>query len=165
MLENLKTAVEKSRHQLENIVDTIEEQYEHLSEGAAELWSATKPKLKSVQDSLSNAAQSIHQQTDAAQLQAHLAIMDAHDQWTYLSNIVTELAHHAREKGQYELQYADLQAHLAAMEARDFMKNQGDSIKTDYQHAKDSVEKASQKAVQELTRGMETIGNAVASTM
>jgi len=66
-----------------------------------------------MQESLSYAAQSILQQTDKAQLKAHLATMGAHDQWNYLSNTVAQLAQNASKKGQYEMQHADLKAHLA----------------------------------------------------
>jgi arsenate reductase-like glutaredoxin family protein len=164
MLDLLKTAVEKTQDHLENIVDKIEDEFEDLSEEASELWQDAKPRLRALNDSLASAASSLRTHTDEARLQAHLATMDAHDQWSYLQGTVTALAQQARDKGRSELQYAELQAHLAKMDARDFVNNQGQEISRDYRVARETVEQTSQKAAQNLERSLENIGKAWTNT-
>ena len=165
MFDQLKIVVEKSRHHLEDIVDKIEDQSEDLSEDAMELWQEAKPKLRALKESLVTAEQSLHTQTDEARLQTHLAIMDAHDQWSYLSQIVTELAHHTQQKGQIELQRAELQAHLAKMDTRDFVNEKGEQIKRDFKQVGKTLEQASHKAVNELEKSLDTIGKAWANSL
>lgn len=165
MLDQFKSTVEKSQKLLEGIIDKIEDQLDGLSDDTAELWQSAKPKLQAMKESLITASESLHTQTDEARLQAHLATMDAYDQWSYLSATVTEVAKHAQKKGLAELQHADLQAHLATMETRAFMEKQGKEISRDYKIAKESVEKASHKAAQELERSFKTISSAWANTL
>jgi exonuclease VII small subunit len=164
MLDQLKFVIEKSRHHLENIVDRIEDQSEDLSEDAMELWQETKPRLRALKESLVTAEQSFQTQTDEARLQAHLAILDAHDQWSYLSQVVSELAHHTQQKGQTELQRAELQAHLAKMDARDFLNEKGEQIRQDFGQVRKTLDHASQKAVDELEKSLDTIGQAWANS-
>jgi exonuclease VII small subunit len=160
MLDQLKAVVAKSRHHLDDIVDKIEDQSEDLSEDALELWQEAKPRLRALKESLVTAEQSLHTQTDEVRLQTHLAIMDAHDQWSYLSKTVTGLAHDTQKKGQIELQRAELQAHLAKMDARDFLNNKGAQVKRDFKQVRKTLEQASHKAAEELEGSLETIGKA-----
>lgn len=165
MLDTLKNAVEKSQDHLEKIVDKIEDEFEDLSEDASELWADTKPRLRTFKDSLASAASALRTHTDEARLQAHLATMDAQDQWSYLQDTVTELARQARDKSRTELQHAELQATLAKMEARDFVNNQGQEISREYKVAREAVEQASEKAAQNLERSLENIGKAWSNTL
>ena len=160
MFDQLKAVVAKSRHHLDDIVDKIEDQSEDLSEDALELWQEAKPRLRALKESLVTAEQSLHTQTDEVRLQTHLAIMDAHDQWSYLGQTVTGLAHVTQKKGQIELQQAELQAHLAKMDARDFLNNKGAQVKRDFKQVRKTLEQASHKAAEELEGSLETIGKA-----
>ena len=158
MLEKLKKSLEKSQESLEEVVDKLDDRLEDVGEDAIELWQQTKPKLQHLKEVLSGAAKTLHTQTDEARLQAHLATMDAADQWSHLSHTVTELAQHTQSKGQSELQHANLQAHLAKMEARDFINTQGEEIRRDYKLAKEKVEQASQHAAESLEKSFQRIG-------
>jgi exonuclease VII small subunit len=160
MLDQLKALVEKSHRHLDNIVDRIEEQSEDLSDDAVELWQEAKPRLRALKESLLTAEKSLHAQTDEARLQTHLAIMDAQDQWSYLSQTVTGLAQDAQKKGQVELQQAELKAHLAKMDGRDFLNTKGAQVQRDFKEVRKTVEQASQKAVEELEGNLEAIGKA-----
>jgi len=165
MLDQLKTTLEKSRHRLEDIIDKVEGRTEDLSEDVVELWQETKPKLRTLKETLVTATESLHSQTDEARLQAHLATMDAHDQWSYLSHTVTKLAQHAQKKGQTDLQTAELKAHLAKMDTRDFMSEKGEQLSRDFQRAKETAEQASHDAAKNLERSFDTIGNAWTHTI
>lgn len=159
MIDELKDAIEKSRHRLVYLIDKIEDEVESLADDSVELWQEARPRLQSMKESIAAAEHSLQTKTDEARLQAHLAIMDAHDQWSYLSEPVTELAHHARQKGQTGLQHAGLQAHLAKMEARDFLNEKGGQISHEFKHAKESLEKTSLKAAEELGKSLENAGS------
>lgn len=158
MSDKMKDIIEKSQEYLKEIADKLEDQYEDLSEEAAEVWQTAKPKLKALNQSLTKAAEAMKTQTDEARLQTHLAIMDASDQWTYLNKTVSELTRNARAKGTGEFEHAELQAHLAKMEARDFINKHSKEITREYHEAKEKIEKNSLKAAKEIEHGLETIG-------
>ena len=159
MINELKDAIEKSHHRLVYLIDKIEDEVESLADDSVELWHEAKPRLHAMKESMVAAEHSLHAKTDEARLQAHLAIMDAHDQWSCLSEPVTELAQHARQKGQTGLHHAELQAHLAKMEARDFLNEKGGQISHEFKHAKESLEITSLKAVEELGKSLENAGS------
>jgi hypothetical protein len=160
MIDELKDAIEKSHHRLAHLIDKIEDEVESLADDSVELWHEAKPKLQELQASMVDAERSLQVKTEAARLQAHLAIMDAHDQWSYLSKPITELAKHARQKGKTGLQHAELKAHLAKMEARDFLNEKRGPISEEFEHAKEKLEQTSLKAIEELAKNLENVGSA-----
>ncbi len=164
MLDDLKKSLNKAQDRLDDVADKLEDAMEDVSEETLELWHKTKPKLREMKLSLSNAADDLHTQTDEARLRAHLATMDAHDQWQHLSHTLGDLSRHAVERGAYHLQHADLQAHLARMEARDFMASKGPEIRHDFEQARDKVEERSRHAAQELEQSLEKLGDIWART-
>jgi gas vesicle protein len=164
MIEQLKATLEKSQHRLESIVDKIEDEFEDLSEDTAELWQQAKPRLKSLNKSITTALENLHSQTDEAHLQAHLAAMDAHDQWSYLNDTVSGLVHELSSKGKADLEHAALQAHLAKMDARDFMSTRGKEISHDFKHGREKFEKASHRAAKELEKSFDNMGKALDGT-
>ncbi len=161
MLKKMKNSVQKSQEHLENIVDKLDDEIEDLNEDARELWQEARPKIAELKDSLAKAAQALHTQTDEARLQAHLATMDAADQWHHLSEAMAQLAKHAQSKGQTELQHAQLQAHLAKMDARDFTKEKSQDIRRDFERARDKLEEAAHKTAESLERSFEIIGESL----
>ena len=157
-MDQLKNAVEKSRHHLENIAGKIEEQRDELSEEAHELWEQLQPRLRTLKASLVTVEESMHTQTDEARLQMHLAMMDARDQWSYLQKSVAGLADDAQKKARIGLQSTELQAHLASMDARDFLNGEGEQIKRDFRQVRKALDEASHKAAEEIEKSLDTIG-------
>jgi hypothetical protein len=160
MIDELKDAIEKSHQRLAYLMDKIEDEVESLADDSVELWQEAKPKLQAMQESMAEAEHSLQVKTEEARLQAHLAIMDAHDQWSYLSKPVAELAKHARQKGQTGLQHAELQANLAKMEARDFVNEKRGPISKEFEQAREKLEQTSLKALEELAKSLENVGSA-----
>ena len=165
MNQQLKTSLENSQGRLENIVDNFEDKYQDLPVEAAELWQQAKPKLHGLRDALAAVASFLQSHTEEAHLQAHLATMDGHDQWTYLRDIVTQLSRQVLRKGEAGLDHAPLQAHLAQMDARDFANGKGGEISRDFKLARDKLEQASQRAAGELEHSLESIGNAMSGVV
>ena len=89
MPNKINETIKKSQHYLNHIIDKLEDHYEDLSDETTALWHEVKPKLHELNYSLARAVNSLHTQTDEARLQAHLATLDAADQWNYLSKTVT----------------------------------------------------------------------------
>lgn len=164
MLDELKSLLQKSQARLDEIVDKMESAAEDWSEDAEQLWLRTRIRVAEMQDSLSEAAESLKSGSEEAQLQAHLAAMDASDQWQHLNKVVSELSHHTVSKTTQELQHAQLQAHLAAMETRDFVGEKGPAIRREFSEVRDKVETASVKAAKELEKSLEKLGDIWAKT-
>ena len=98
MNDPLKDTIEKSRQHLADLIDKIEDGFESVADESAELWDDAKPRLRAMKASIVAAEEALQTKTEEARLQAHLAVMDAHDQWSHLSQPVIELARHARNK-------------------------------------------------------------------
>ena len=160
MNDPLKDTIEKSRQHLADLIDKIEDGFESIADESAELWDDAKPRLRAMKASIVAAEEALQTKTEEARLQAHLAVMDAHDQWSHLSQPVIELARHAREQGQPKLEHAELRAHLAKMDARDFLNEKGEQISREFRQAKESVEQTSLKAAEELGKSLEGVGSA-----
>ena len=160
MNDKLKDTIEKSRHHLAELIDKIEDGIEDIADESAELWDEARPRLHAMKASIVAAEHALQTKTDEARLQAHLAVMDAHDQWSYLSQPVTELARQAKQKSRPTLEHAELQAHLAKMDARDFLNEKGGQIRREFKQAKESLEQTSLKAAEELGKSLEDVGSA-----
>lgn len=159
MLDDLKNSLEKTQEHLDDMLDKLEATAKDWSEEAGELWQDTRRHLHTLKDSLTSASESLHTQTDEARLQAHLAAMDASDQWQHLSEVVSAFSHHATHKTTQELQHANLQAHLATMDTRDFIDAKAPEIKREFNSAKEKVETGSVEAIKALEKSLEKMGD------
>lgn len=159
MLDELKQSLKKTQDHLDTMLEKMEDTAEDWSDEAKELWQDTRKHLQQFKASLVSASESLHTQTDEARLQAHLAAMDASDQWQHLNKVVSDFSHHAANKTTQELQHANLQAHLAAMETRDFIDQKAPQIKREFSNAKEKVESASMDAVKSLEKSLEKMGD------
>lgn len=164
MLDNLKSALKKAQERLEDAVDYLEDGVEDLSEESAELWQKLKPRLESVKVSVAQGVEALKTQSEDAHLQAHLATMDAKDQWESLNKTVAEFSRHTAEKGRYEIQHAELQAHLAAMEARDFINEHGPALRREFAEKREKAEELGVHAAKELEKSLEKLGDIWART-
>jgi exonuclease VII small subunit len=152
MLSHISAALDKSRQHLDEIIEKLDNHCAELSEDTINLWRQAKPKLESLKDSLESAQKSLHAQTEEVLLQAHLATMDAYDQWVCLSQTIAGLARYTQRNGLAELQHTVLQAQLAKMETRDFMSAQGEVIKKNFQYAREKLEESSHGAANEMAK-------------
>lgn len=164
MLDNLKSALKKAQERLDDAMDYLEESAEDLSEESAELWHKLKPKLQDMKASVAEGVDALKTQSEEAHLQAHLAAMDAKDQWESLNKTVAEFSRHTAKKGRYEIQHAELQAHLAAMDARDFINEHGPALRREFNEKRDKAEELGVHAAKELEKSLEKLGDIWAKT-
>ena len=143
MLDDLKAILNKVEDSMEDVSDKIEDKAEDFTEETKLLWDRSKKHLANMKHSLKEASQKLETKTDEAALQAHLATMDAHDQWQFLKHNVAIFWQQAESKSQPVIDHAKLQAHLASLDARDFMASSGQTLKVKFTESKQSVEKAS----------------------
>lgn len=159
MLDNLKSALKKAQEKLDDAVESLEEGVEDLSEDSVELWQKLKPKLEQMKGSVTEGVEALKVQSEEAHLQAHLAAMNARDQWESLNKTVSEFSRHAAEKGRYEIQHAELQAHLAAMDTRDFINEHGPALRREFNETRDKAEEIGLHAAKELEKSLEKLGD------
>lgn len=155
MLEDLKSRLDFAAERLDDLVDKVEDQLDDFGEEAEELWQKSRVRITALGDKLKDASAktiaSIDAKTDEAELQAHLAAMEAREQWDNVAELVAQFAQDAKREAGSELDHAKVQAHLARLEAADFMAEQGHKISAEFQQSKAKVENASMKAAAELS--------------
>ncbi|MAZ88116.1 MAG: hypothetical protein CL693_10755 [Cellvibrionaceae bacterium] len=150
MLENLKKHLDETLDKLDDIDDYFEDRAEALGEDMKTAWKKTRVQLGHFGKQLKEASAALESEKDHIALQAHLATMDAHDQWTTLKGSVENTVNHLKRDGQTQLDEAALQAHLAAMDGRDFVNSKGKDIHQQYDHAREQLEQSTLKAASEI---------------
>lgn len=155
MLDDLKEILDKASESMDEVLEKIEDKAEDFSEETQLLWLRSKLYLADMKRSLKDASKKLETTTDEGLLQAHLAAMDAHDQWQVLKYNVATFFQYAENKSQPVIDNAILQSHLARMEVRDFMAESGEDLKDKFAQSKDKVEQASFKAAAEIRSNFE----------
>lgn len=150
MLEKLKSQLDHALEKLDDLDDYFEDRAEDFSEEMKTSWKATKSQLNHFGDQLQRAGRALEGETDHIALQAHLATMDAHDQWSTLKSGLESAAQNVKRDGRTQLDEAALQAHLAAMDGRDFLNNQGEAIHHQYETARTNLEQTTLKAASDI---------------
>ncbi|MFA7553107.1 MAG: hypothetical protein WCY88_02565 [Spongiibacteraceae bacterium] len=135
---------------MDDVLDEIEDKAEDFSEETQLLWQRSKKHLKGMRHNLKDASKKLETATDEGVLQAHLAAMDAHDQWLLLKNNVAMFFQYAENKSQPVIDHAKLQSHLASMDARDFMADSGKDLADKFADSREKVAKSSLKAATEI---------------
>lgn len=155
MLERIKEYIVEAGEKIEELSERIESKAEDFADDGSELWRDFKPQLSQLNSRLHEAAQRLQSGGEEAHLQAHLAAMDAADQWQALAGQLSAFAHHAGDQSRPLVDRAALQAHLAKMDARDFIAEQGEDISAKFQHSRDQLEQSSLKAAANIKESCE----------
>lgn len=157
MSKSLSDHIAEIHQQFDDIIDKIEDGAEDFADEVKDLWGASKVQLKAVKARLAEASQHAQASGEEAQLQAHLAAMDAHDHWQSLKHNVNSLIAYVQHKTQPSIDHAALQAHLAKMEARDFMAENGHDLAQDFKNSIEKSQQLSQKAAAEIKESCDGI--------
>ncbi len=155
MLEKLKNQIDCTLDQLGDLDDYFEDRAEDFSEELAEFWEKTKTQLNVFGHQLKRAEMSLEEESDHIALQAHLATMDAHDQWRTLNSSLDSVVLNLKRDGQTQLDEAALHTHLAAMDSRDFLSDKGQNIHQQYDLARDKLEQTTLKAATEIKQAFD----------
>ena len=121
MPEELKHALQDIVEELGEVLINIEGKLDDMAEGVAESWQKTRTQMHALREQLGKAANQLEQNVEEANLQAHLAVMEASKRAYAFKEVIAEFIDHARSRSQTELDHAKLQSKLAQMEARDFV--------------------------------------------
>ena len=106
MLEKLKSQLDHALEKLDDLDDYFEDRAEDFSEEMKTSWKATKSQLNHFGDQLQRAGRALEGETDHIALQAHLATMDAHDQWSTLKSGLESAAQNVKRDGRTQLGYS-----------------------------------------------------------
>ena len=150
MSNSLSKKIYEIRELFDDLCDKIEDESENFSEDVQELWGESKQHLKKLKGRLEDAVQDLKSSSQEASLQAHLATMDAHDQWQDMKGNLSAFASQVKNKTQPPIDQALLKAHLAKMEARDFINGPGKEIAKDFEKSVEKAEEVSLKAAADI---------------
>tara|TARA_R110000868_G_scaffold296644_1_gene556993 strand:+ start:110857 stop:111345 length:489 start_codon:yes stop_codon:yes gene_type:complete len=157
VLKKLDHAIKDAADALEKLTDNIEDGAEHFTEQSQYLWQRSKKQLKQLKARLAEANQHLESNSDEAQLQAHLAAMDAGDHWHDLQQHLSGFTESVKHKSQPVLDRSALQTHLAKMEARDFMAKASQKIIEQYQHSREKAAEQALKTAQKIQLQCESL--------
>lgn len=150
MLEKLKVQLDQTLEKLDDLDDYFEDRAEDFSEDMTKLWKKTRAQLNEFGSQVQRGVTALDEESDHIALQAHLATMDAHDQWETLKSSLESTTQNLKRDGKTQLDEAALQAHLGAMDGRDFLNAKGKSIQNNYENARVDLEKSTLKAAADI---------------
>ena len=157
MLEKLKQHLDHTLDKLDDLEDYFEDRAEDVGEDIEELWGKTRSELTRFGKQLKEASHSLETEKDEAVLQAHLATMDARDQWETLKTSVDHATQAIQRESQTQWDETTLQAHLAAMDGRDYLEQQGQAIRDQYDNARQELERTTLKAAADIKSAFDGI--------
>lgn len=150
MEKEFKEILENAVDAIEKLEDKVEDIAEDFADDAGELWGEIKKNFEGVNDKLKTASKDLEQKGDEAQLQSHLATMEAHDKIVGIKDGIEDFTQKVSNKAQTEIDTVELRAHLAKMEAEDFWAEKGPKLTQDFNESSDKVKKLSLEAASEI---------------
>ena len=127
MEKEFKKRLEEAGDAIEELEDKIEDFTEDFADDMVQLWADVKTNFSGVKEKLKTAVKDLDEKGDEAQLQAHLAAMEARERMQAARESLEEFTHKVSLKSQAELDTVRLRAHLAEMEAEDFWEEKSKS--------------------------------------
>ncbi|MGH1373418.1 MAG: hypothetical protein ACRBBW_15365 [Cellvibrionaceae bacterium] len=155
MLEKLKSQLDQTLEKIDDLDDYFEDRAEDFSDEMTSLWGKTKAQLNGFGDQVRRGVTALDQESDHIALQAHLATMDARDQWDTLRASIESSAQNIKRDGKLQLDEAALQTHLGAMDGRDFINAKGDEIERRYQQTRRELEESTLKAATDIKKAFD----------
>jgi hypothetical protein len=147
MEKELKEIIENSKRSLEQAEEKIEDLSEDFTEEAEEFWDDLKKRFSGVNDKLKDAYENLESN---AELQGHLAMMEAYDKVEQLKKSAEKFAFQASKKTETEFDIAALKAELAKMDAEDKWEETSKELSQQYEKSKIEVESLAKKAGKEI---------------
>lgn len=120
-MDDLKKLLEDASARLRDLREKVKTGADELGNKAGDYRETLTQSLNKMDGRLQEGLKHLHESSDEARLQAHLAAMEVGDWWRDASKALDQLSHKART----ELDTAALRMHLAKLEAKDFMAHDG----------------------------------------
>ncbi len=155
MLEKLKSQLDQTLEKLDDLDDYFEDRAEDFSDEMKKLWGKTRVQLNTFGDQVQRGITALDEESDHIALQAHLATMDARDQWDTLKASIESTSQNLKRDGKMQLDEAALQAHLGAMDGRDFLNAKGQEIQKSYDHTRSELEDSTLKAATDIKKAFD----------
>ena len=150
MEKEFKKRLEEAGDAIEELENKIEGFAEDFTGDVVQLWADVKTNFSGVKEKLKTAIKDLDEKGDEAQLQAHLAAMEARERMQVARESLEEFTHKVSLKSQAELDTVRLRAHLAEMEAEDFWEKKSKELSADFNHSSEKAKELSYEAASEV---------------
>lgn len=144
MLGQLKSKLEDSLEQLEELMDEVEDQFDELDDVGEVLWKKTKAHMYQLSKRLEKARdlanQALSVKSEEAELQLHLAAMDAQEQWQSIEAALGLFSQNRAREIHTEVDHAEVQLHLAKLDASDYVNEQAQRIRHEFNASRAALE-------------------------
>jgi gas vesicle protein len=150
MEKEFKKRLEEAGDAIEELENKVEGFAEDFTGDVVQLWADVKTNFSGVKEKLKTAIKDLDEKGDEAQLQAHLAAMEARERVQVARESLEEFTHKVSLKSQAELDTVRLRAHLAEMEVADFWEENGKKITEDFKQSSEKAKELSYEAASEV---------------
>lgn len=152
-MDDLKKLLEDATARLQDVREKLKSGADELGDKAGDYRELLAENLHKMEGRLQEGLRYMHESTDEARLQAHLAAMEVGDWWRGTSKELDQLSHKART----ELDTAALKMHLAKLEAKDFMANDGKAYAQRFNKARKDAEAEAREVLKTLHQHAEKV--------
>ena len=150
MEEQIKAAVRRSLDELREMQAKFDALVDDLPKEAKEIRDRAEAALKAIRTKLDEALQKAGENTQEAQLQAHLGLMEAHDRLDGSRRLIDDHLRQLSERSKTAFDEAELKRHLAMMEAQDFWETRGKHFAAEFERSRDMMMSFTTRAVSDL---------------
>ena len=150
MLDNIKQQLKKTADLIDEISDDIEDKFEDLSEEAQATWRDRQAYIAKIKSKLNSSEEQFKEHSDTFQLQAHLALMEAHTLWQSQQKEIQHSLSRISQQGKKEAAEISLQAHLAKMDLSDAYADKKEQLTKSFKENRRELENQSQHAADEI---------------
>ncbi|AFV00549.1 hypothetical protein [Simiduia agarivorans] len=152
-MDDLKKLLEDASARLKDVREKVKSGADELGDKAEDYRDALAASLHKMDHRLQEGLQHLHESSDEARLQAHLAAMEVGDWWRGASKELDQLSQKART----EMDTAALKLHLAKLEAKDFMAHDGKAYAQRFNKARKDAEAEARDVLKYLREHAEKV--------
>jgi len=150
MNEQLKEALNRSLAELAEVQTKLNDVVKELPGETSEVGQSIQQVLKTVGKKLDESRAHGESLGDEAQLQAHLAIMEAREKLEASRKVLDDHLTEVAKNGKSLLDELELKAHLAKMEAEDFWERRGPELTDEFNKSRESLTRLAETAMDEI---------------
>lgn len=150
MDEKLKDSLKRSASELKEMQDKFETWAKDAPDDVQDIREVLQKTLKNIGGKLDESKTHGEKLTEEAQLQAHLAMMEAREKLESSRKVFDQYLNQATDQGKTLMDELELKVELARMEAEDFWEKRGPELTEEFKKSRDVMLTLADNAMTEM---------------